>query len=227
LKLSKNLTLPIYTKTEELLNVITHGIGSIASLIGSFFLICISLQSFNFAFLICSIVYVFTSFVLYASSTIYHLIPYNFEKLKAIFRKFDHCCIFLFIAGSYTPISIFLIKGRTGINILIIVWLAAILGIILNSIDVNRFVKFSLAFYVTIGWSIVFATKPVLINSSFYQILLLIIGGLFYTVGAVIYILGRKIKYMHFIWHLFVLFGSALHYILIYSVYEKEIKFLN
>ena len=99
--------------------------------------------------------------------------------------------------------------------VLISVWIAAAIGIALNLVDVNKFSKLSLACYIFMGWSIIFMTKPALIYMSFRQLRLLLVGGVFYTAGAVIYVLGKKVKYMHSIWHLFVLAGSACHFIVL------------
>ncbi|MDR1467101.1 MAG: hemolysin III family protein [Oscillospiraceae bacterium] len=207
--------MPVYTKGEEIFNVITHGTGVLAFIVGAVFLIIASLQSALLLF--CSIVYTTTSFLLYATSTIYHVLP-PVKKIKSIFRKLDHCSIFLFIAGSYMPISMLLVKGRVAIYLAIIIWLTAILGVVLNLLSVNRFSKFSLALYIIMGWASIFLVKRIFENSSSFQIIMLITGGIVYTLGAVIYVLGKKIKYMHSVWHLFVLIGSVLHFLLVYSL---------
>jgi hemolysin III len=123
----------------------------------------------------------------------------------------------LFIAGTYTPISLLLINGLSGVLILTAVWLIAIMGIILNLIDVNKFAKLSLASYLTMGWLIMVTIKPLLTNLSDFQLLMLFGGGFFYTVGSLIYVLGKKIKYMHSVWHVFVLIASVFHFVLVYS----------
>ncbi|MDR0404626.1 MAG: hemolysin III family protein [Oscillospiraceae bacterium] len=208
--------MPIYTRGEEILNAATHGAGLLASIVGAIFLIIASFKSASPLF--CCVVYVVTLFLLYTSSTIYHILS-PFRKIKLLFRKIDHCSIFLFIAGSYTPISILLIKGLVAVCFVVVVWLTAILGVILNLFSVNRFAKLSLMLYIAMGWVAILLIGPIVENSSGFQTMMLLSGGIAYTVGAVVYVLGKKIKYMHSVWHLFVLLGSILHFLLIYSLY--------
>ncbi|MDR1254232.1 MAG: hemolysin III family protein [Oscillospiraceae bacterium] len=209
----KDLKLPSYTKSEEIFNAISHGVGIIASVICAFFLFKVS--PFNIHFLLCYSIYAITFFLLYSVSTIYHALP--LKKIKSIFRKFDHCSIFLFIAGTYTPICMLLIKGKSGPIILIAAWIIAALGVSLNLIDVNKFAKLSLISYLTMGWLVVITFKPLIERLSRFQLLMLFGGGLAYTIGALIYVIGKKVKFMHSIWHIFVLIGSIFHFILVYS----------
>jgi hemolysin III len=211
--LRKKFKLPSYTKLEEIFNAITHGVGIVAFIVGAILLFRIS--RVNAKFLICYSIYIFTSFLSYTVSTIYHALP--LKKIKTMFRKLDHCAIFLFIAGTYTPISLLLINGTSGPIILTVVWVIAVLGVILNLIDVNKFARLSLISYLAMGWLTVVTIKPLLERLSFLQIMMLFAGGLAYTIGAGIYLLGKKIKFMHAVWHLFVLAGSVFHFILVYS----------
>ena len=118
----------------------------------------------------------------------------------------------MLIAGTYTPICATLLKNNFAFLILTAVWILAIVGIVFNAIDVNKFSKFSLTCYILMGWSIVFIARPAIEALSHAQLIYLLIGGLFYTIGAIIYVLGKKIKYMHSIWHLFVLAGSIFQF---------------
>lgn len=210
-KLSNNLGLPNYTQGEEMFNAVTHGLGVIFSLVAWLFLLVNYPRNTKnvFAFSI----YGATLLILYTISTLYH--SFKVSKIKSTFRKLDHCSIFLLIAGTYTPICMLLTKGTASRVVLISVWIAAAIGIVLNLVDVNKFSKVSLACYIFMGWSIIFMTKPALMYMTFRQLRLLLIGGMFYTVGAVIYVLGKKVKYMHSIWHLFVLAGSICHFIVL------------
>jgi hemolysin III len=212
MEIRKKLKLPAYTKLEEIFNSVTHGLGVIALLVGGIFLFKVSTDMKS---LVCYVIYVVTSFSSYCISAVYHALP--LKKVKYLFRKFDHCSIFLFIAGTYTPVSLLLIKGKSGVLVLTAVWIIAVLGIVLNLIDVNKFAKLSLVSYLTMGWISVFTIKPLLDNLSVFQLAMLFAGGIAYTIGAVIYVLGKKIKYMHSVWHLFVLLGSVFHFILVYS----------
>lgn len=210
-KLSNNFGLPNYTQGEEMFNAVTHGLGVIFSVVAWLFLLVNYPRNIKnvFAFSI----YGATLLILYTISTLYH--SFRVSKIKSNFRKLDHCSIFLLIAGTYTPICMLLTKGTASRIVLISVWIAAAIGIALNLVDVNKFSKVSLACYIFMGWSIIFMTKPALMYMSFRQLRLLLIGGMFYTVGAVIYVLGKKVKYMHSIWHLFVLAGSVYHFMVL------------
>ncbi|MDR1628407.1 MAG: hemolysin III family protein [Oscillospiraceae bacterium] len=209
------LDLPFYTATEEILNSITHGLGVILSII-AFILFIKDFTGDNIK-LTCGLIYSFALLILYSVSTIYHGLKINLSK--KVFRILDHCSIFLLIAGTYTPIAIISIGGAWGIIIISAVWSVAILGIILNIIDLKKFAKFSMTCYITMGWAALIAIKPILNNFSNNQVWVFFIGGILYTIGAIIYGKGKNIKYAHFIWHLFVLVGSIFHFILIYSLY--------
>lgn len=203
--------LPGYSFSEELFNSITHGLGIIFAFVA--FFILIPKYKNDFWNLFSVVAYLVTLFVLYTGSTLYHSV--NNPKAKSYLRKFDHCSIFLLIAGTYTPICTVFIKGPAGKIVLGAVWFLAILGIILNMIDVNKFSKFSLTCYILMGWSVVFIAKPAMNSLLSSQLWWLLIGGVFYTVGAVLYVLGKKIKYMHSVWHLFVLAGSVCHFMIL------------
>ncbi len=206
--------LPFYTFPEEILNSITHGLGIILSIIS--FVLFIKNSNGNNIKLTCNIIYSSTLLILYSVSTIYHGLKINLSK--KIFRVLDHCSIFLLIAGTYTPIAIISIDGTFGIIIIFVIWTAALLGIILNIIDLKKFAKFSMICYISMGWTALIAIKPILNNFSKNQVWMLFIGGVMYTIGAVIYSKGKKIKYMHSIWHLFVLAGSIFHFLLVSSL---------
>lgn len=203
------LDLPNYSLSEELLNAITHGIGSLLSILG--IVILIKKYSNNPLDLTFMMIYCFTLFLLYTISTLYHSLKKN--KAKKVFRKLDHCSIFLLIAGTYTPICATILKNSFSFYILAGVWILAIVGIVFNAIDVNKFSKFSLICYILMGWSIVLIARPTIQILNREQLLYLLIGGIFYTVGAIIYVIGKKIKYMHSVWHLFVLAGSIFHFL--------------
>ena len=131
-------------------------------------------------------------------------------------RIFDHCTIFLLIAGTYTPFTLVSLRGTVGWPLFGIVWGAAMIGITLNAIDMERFTTLSMICYLAMGWVIVFAYRPLSHAVPVSGIRLLVYGGIAYTVGAVIYGIGDKIKYMHSVWHFFVLAGTILHFLCIY-----------
>ena len=201
-----------YTPVEERLNVITHGFGFILALIGSVLLLNRSFQEGIQLRFYSYLIYSFGLLTLYLASTLYH--SAKVPKLKKRLNIFDHSAIYVLIAGTYTPIALLTMKGTWGLVILCTVWILAIIGIILKFFFIGRNSKFSTATYVLMGWVIVIAIKP-LINSMVMQGLLwLLAGGIFYTVGALLY-QRKSMKYNHAIFHVFVLLGSLCHYIAI------------
>ena len=204
------LSLPSYSKLEEILNAVTHAIGIAFSVFAFVYLMINCGPDFKSRFSIS--VYASTLLVLYTISTLYHAA--GVSKFKLRLRKLDHCSIFLLIAGTYTPLCLIYLNTLVSNLVLVGVWIAAIVGVILNAIDVNRFSKISLTCYIAMGWSVLFMAKPVLNFFSYKQLLWLLIGGILYTVGAAIYVIGKKIKYMHSVWHLFVLAGSVAHFMI-------------
>ena len=200
---------------EKKLNFITHGIGLMLSIIGLFYLVEKSIiypKTFN---LISSLVYGISLIVMYASSTIYHY--YIDSRYSRILQKIDHISIYLLIAGSYTPGLLLKLKYSLGFEILIIIWLLAFIGIIHKIFFFNYLKKASLIIYLFMGWLIVIDFNAVLESFSSNSIFFMVLGGLLYTIGTFFYSLD-KLKYNHVIWHLFVLGGSACHYILIMQI---------
>lgn len=204
--------LPVYSPVEETLNWVSHGIGTIFAVIA--FILLMPKHSHTIIDIICIAVYCLTLFMLYGISTLYHALKIG--KAKRIFRKLDHCSIFLLIAGTYTPLCLLYINTPMASRVLLGVWVTAAVGIILNLIDVNRFSKISLSCYLLMGWSVVIMANQVIHNLTSPQLSNLIIGGIFYTVGAVLYVIGKKVQYMHCVWHLFVLAGSVFHFLILY-----------
>ena len=200
---------------ERKLNFITHGIGLVLSVIGLFYLVEKSIlypKSFN---LISSLVYGISLILMYSSSTIYHY--YIDSKYSRVLQKIDHISIYLLIAGSYTPGLLLKLKYSLGFEILIIIWLLAFIGIIHKIFFFNYLKKASLIIYLFMGWLIVIDFNAVLESFSSNSIFFMVLGGILYTIGTFFYSLD-KLKYNHVIWHLFVLGGSACHYILIMQI---------
>ena len=200
---------------EKKLNFITHGVGLVLSVIGLFYLVEKSIlypKSFN---LISSLVYGISLIVMYTSSTLYHY--YIDSRYSRILQKIDHISIYLLIAGSYTPGLLLKLKYSLGFEILIIIWLLAFVGIIHKIFFFNYLKKASLIIYLFMGWLIVIDFNAVLESFSSNSIFFMVLGGLLYTIGTFFYSLD-KLKYNHVIWHLFVLGGSACHYILIMQI---------
>lgn len=202
-----------YTVGEEIFNSVSHGVGSVLSIGGMTALIVLSAVNGSALGLATSIIYGISLVVLYTMSTVYHAVPQ--PKAKEILRIFDHASIFLLIAGSYTPFCLIALEGNPrGVMVAGAVWLCAIVGIILNAIDLKKTEKLGTVLYVIMGWAIVFALKDIVQALPQPAFWLLLIGGISYTGGLVFYAMKNR-KYMHSIWHLFVLAGSVLHYICI------------
>ena len=211
-------TNPVYSLAEELMSSISHGVGTLLG-VAALVVGVVMAAIYSDAWCVVSMaVYGATLVILYSMSTIYHGLKPN--KGKRVFRVLDHCSIFLLIAGTYTPLTLVSLRGMLGWVLFGVVWAAAILGIVFNAVNLNRFKIFSMICYIAMGWVIVFAFKPLLDIMRTGGIVLLIAGGVAYTIGAVLYGIGKKVKYMHSVFHFFVLAGSILHYfcILLYVV---------
>jgi len=204
------ITLPNYCHAEELINSISHGVGALFGITALVLCVVVSTLNNNVWGIVSGSIYGATLIILYSMSTIYHAL--RIEGARRVFRIFDHCSIFLLIAGTYTPYMLVSLRGPLGWTYFGIVWGAAILGIVLNVISVDKFKAISMACYIIAGWMIVFAFKPLCAIIDRPGIVLLLAGGIVYTIGAVLYALGSKIKFMHATWHIFVLAGSILHF---------------
>lgn len=198
-----------YTLGEEIFNAVTHGVGAALAVAGCIIVIVMSAVYGNAWNIVSSAVYGGTLIILYVMSTMYHSLTN--KTAKKVFRIFDHCTIFLLIAGTYTPYTLVTIRGVWGWIVFSLVWGSATLGIVLNAVNMEKFKKFSMISYVASGWAIILAIKPLISSIAFGGLMLLLLGGIFYTVGIVFYAM-KKLRYMHSIWHMFVLVGSVMHY---------------
>ncbi len=209
----KKRPLKQYTFGEEVFNSVTHGVGTVLSLVGGSVLVTLAVLYGQAIDVVACVVYSISLVMLYTMSTLYHAFP--FPRAKFVFRVFDHSSVFLLIAGTYTPFMLISLRGtQKGLVIFVLLWIATTIGIILNAISVDKFAKLSLILYVLMGWSIVFAMGDVTANLTFGGMIFLIIGGVSYTVGIIFYVI-KKVKYFHSIWHLFVMCGSIMHYLCI------------
>ena len=208
--------LPHYTLGEEIFNSVSHGVGVALACVGFGILIVLSALYGDAWAVSSSIVYSFSLFALYLASTLYHACPNR--RVKGVLQVLDHCSIFLLIAGTYTPYTLITLRGALGWSLFAVVWGAAIVGVVLNAIDVQKYSRISMVCYVAMGWVVVLAIRPLMASLAWNGLVLLALGGVFYTVGIVFYVSRRS--YMHSIWHLFVLAGSVCHYlsILLYVI---------
>ncbi|SDM56169.1 hemolysin III [Fictibacillus solisalsi] len=200
-----------YTKREEIINAITHGIGAVFSIVALILLIVFASDQGTPLAITCFAIFGVTMLLLYTASTLVHSFPEG--KVKDIFEIMDHSAIYLFIAGSYTPILLLVVKGALGWSLFGTVWGIALAGVAFKIFFTKRFVILSTIGYVLMGWLIVFAFNRVILNLSQEALAWLFTGGILYTVGAFFYV-WRKFPYNHAVWHLFVLAGSASHFIL-------------
>lgn len=208
--------LPHYTLGEEIFNSVSHGVGVALACVGFGILIVLSALYGDAWAVSSSIVYSFSLFALYLASTLYHACPNR--RVKGVLQVLDHCSIFLLIAGTYTPYTLITLRGALGWTLFAVVWGAAIVGVVINAIDVQKYSRVSMVCYVAMGWVVVLAIRPLMASLAWNGLVLLALGGVFYTVGIVFYVIRRS--YMHSIWHLFVLAGSVCHYlsILLYVI---------
>lgn len=198
----------VITRKEELMNAITHGFGAGLAIVALITLVVVATINGTGSHILSFAIYGTTMVVLYLASTLYHSIS-NHER-KAFFRKLDHMSIFLLIAGSYTPFCVTVLPGWIGWTILGLVWLCAGIGIILKAFYTGQRERLSTFMYVTMGWLVIPAIKPLYDSVSAQTFALLVLGGLFYTAGTFFFLKDRK--YDHAIWHLFVLAGSISHF---------------
>ena len=205
----------IESNFEKKLNYQTHGFGLLSSVLGTFFLINKSLINPSDQKLFSSVIYGFSLVFIYASSTLYHY--YIDSKYSAFLQRLDHISIYYLIAGSYTPGLLLKLNYSLGNEMLYVIWGIAFLGTIHKIFFFNYFSRATLLIYLIMGWLIVIDFEAVMDSFSGYTITLMIIGGIFYTVGTIFYSLDN-LKYNHVIWHFFVLAGSIFHFFMISSI---------
>ncbi len=198
-----------YTLGEELFNSISHGVGALGAIACCAVIVVFAALTRDPWKIVSASVYGICMILLFLFSTLYHSLTN--ATAKKVFRAFDHLGIFLLIAGTYTPFTLVTLRGPLGWTLFGVVWGAAVLGIVFNAISVERFKKFSMIAYIATGWAVVLAIVPLVRSIPLPGIILMVIGGLMYTIGIVFYKM-KKIRYMHSVWHLFVLAGALFQY---------------
>ncbi|WP_096201565.1 PAQR family membrane homeostasis protein TrhA [Bacillus sp. FJAT-45350] len=198
-----------FSKGEEIANAITHGIGALLSIAALVILIVFSSLYGNPWHVVSFTLFGVTMVLLYTSSTFVHAFPEG--KAKDVFEILDHSSIYFFIAGTYTPFLFIAVKGWLGWTLFGIVWGVAIAGTVFKCFFVKKYLIISTLGYVFLGWQIVFAWNHIVANVPYNGIVLLVVGGVCYTVGAIFY-MWRGFRYHHAIWHLFVLGGTITHF---------------
>jgi hemolysin III len=206
-------TIFTFSPQEEKLNIISHAIGLLLSVVAFILLLQKSLASENLLMIVSFSVFGISLIILYAASTFYHNAKESLTRKRL--NIFDHAAIYVLIAGTYTPFTLVTLQGNYGWLIFFISWTLALAGIILKLFFTGRFRILSTSAYVFMGWLIVFVIKPLVANLSDAGINWLFAGGISYTIGAVIYSI-KRIKYNHAIFHVFVLIGSFCHFMSVY-----------
>lgn len=202
---------------EEIGNAVTHGMGTVLAAVGTVVLVMQAVRAGSTTDVVSASIYGFSLTFLYLMSTLYHSLTN--KQAKKVLQVIDHCSIFILIFGSYAPICLSLLGGRVGWTLLCANGALTVIGIIANAVALKKWHKISLVLYLLMGWSVIFAIKPLLAAIPPAGFLLLLAGGLFYSIGVIFYKAERP-RYMHTVWHLFVLAGSICHFffILLYVV---------
>lgn len=202
-----------YSIAEEVAHAITHGIGAVASIIG---LVVMVLWSANYGdtwHVVSASIYGASLILLYTASTLYHAFPW--PRVKSFFQHIDHAAIYFLIAGTYTPFALVNLRGPWGWTLLSVAWGIALIGVVLELSQKKRRKWLSLSLYLGLGWMAVFAIQPMIDNVDVGGLMLLLGGGLAYSLGVIFYV-WKSLKYHHAIWHLFVLVSSVLHFLSIF-----------
>ncbi len=207
--------LPDYTRGEEIFNMVTHIVGGALG-IAVLVLCVIKSALFGNAYsVVGSAIYGASMVLLYTVSSVYHGLGFSVPRAKKVMQVIDHCTIYLLIAGTYTPILLTAIREYDPVTAWVLFgveWGFAALGATLNAIDLKKYSVFSMICYIGMGWGIVFAGKTAIAAIPHSGLMFLLAGGIAYTVGAVIYGFGKKCRYMHSVFHIFVVLGSLLQF---------------
>jgi len=199
-----------YTLTEEIFHSITHGIGAALAVAGLVVLVVLAAQEGDEWRIVSFSIYGGSLTLLYLASTLYH--SFQDERLKRFFRHFDHLSIFLLIAGTYTPVTLISLRGAWGWTLFVLIWGFALGGIVYELLFLGHYKWITLTIYLGMGWLAIVAIKPMLTMVPRGLFWWLLAGGLCYT-GGVLFYVREKMRYHHVLWHLFVLFGSACHFL--------------
>ena len=195
---------------EEIANSISHGVALLAAVAAYPLLMTYTARQSNTVGIVGTVIFGASMILLYLASTLYHaLLP---GRAKHLFQRLDHIAIYLLIAGTYTPLALNILPGAWGWSILSVVWVLALIGIIFKAIFGERFSALSTTVYLIMGWLVLIAIKPLCSHISSAGLAWLVAGGVAYTIGVVFYLMDQRFKYAHFIWHLFVMAGTACHF---------------
>jgi len=201
----------VQSREEEFANSLSHGLGLVAAVVATPFLIQHAVRHGEPAFIVGAGIFAATMVLLYLASTLYHALPIG--RAKQVFRIIEHSAIFLLIAGTYTPFTLGVLRGAWGWTLLGLVWSIALAGVTLKALNRLTHPILTTSLYLLMGWLIVIAANPLAERVPTSGLRWLVAGGLAYTLGVVFFAFDSRLRYGHFIWHLFVMAGTACHYV--------------
>ena len=201
------------TRGEHLANTLSHGIGLLLAVCALPLLIVDALRTQGGLAVVGATAFGASAILMYLASTLYHAIPQ--ADRNGWLRKLDHCAIYLLIAGTYTPVLLGVLRGGTGWVMLAVIWSLALAGVVFKLVAGARYRKVSVALYVAMGWAALAVIGPLWTHMSAAGLAWLFAGGVAYSTGVVFYLLHDRLRYSHFIWHLFVLAGTACHLVMV------------
>lgn len=199
------------SRTEEIANSISHGTALVAALFGAPYLITHAAAQGNYGFLVGTCLFAATTILLYLSSTLYHALPIG--KTKRLFRVIEHSAIFLLIAGTYAPFTLGVLSGQWGWTLFGVIWFLAVAGVALKAFGKRSHPILSTCLYLLMGWLALIAIEPLSAKMPTEGLLWLVAGGLSYTFGVIFFATDSRLHFGHLIWHLFVIAGTACHYV--------------
>ncbi len=202
--------MPQQTLGEEIANSVSHGLGLLLATAGLPVLILHAVRTGGVSAVVGAAIFGSSAILLYLASTLYHAIAH--PRIKAIFRALDHAAIYLLIAGTYTPIALGVLHGGVGWTLLGVIWSLALAGLLFKAMVGMRYPRVSTVLYVGMGWVALIAIRPLWMHMAAGGLIWLLAGGLAYSLGVVFFVLDEKLRYAHFIWHLFVLAGTTCHF---------------
>ena len=211
------------TLGEEIANSISHGAGLLSAIAGTPFLIWGAARQGDALNLVGASIFAASMVLLYFTSTLYHALPHT-RKVKQLFQLLDHGAIYLLIAGTYTPFMLGVLRGPWGWTLLALIWTMALAGIVLKAAVGLRFPRVSIAFYLVMGWLALVAIEPLWQRMPGWGLFWLIAGGLSYTLGVAFYATDWRLRYGHFVWHLFVAAGTACHFIAVLNYAVQPVR---
>jgi hemolysin III len=199
---------------EEIANSVSHGVGLVMALIGMPFLLERAARSGDRVYLAANCIFVATIALVYLTSTLYHALPRG--KAKHVFRIIEHIAIFFLIAGTYTPFTLGVLRGSWGWTLFSLIWGLALAGVVLKLARGVRHPIMSTTLCLLMGWVVLIAVHPLWLRMPHMGFVWILLGGLAYSGGVIFYAIDYRMRYSHFIWHLFVLFGTVLHYFAVF-----------